>query len=506
MKKAVIYYRVSTEDQAQFGVSLEQQKKSCLSYAESNGFKVVKMFHDDGVSAKTADRQSLQAMLKFCAVKSNGVDCLIVYKIDRLTRNVNDYTNILLMLKKLSIQFVSTSEAGIDETPIGKFIGNLMASSAQLDNEIKSQRVSACMREKVEQGYWCWKAKIGYLNSRDALGKTAIILDPERAPLISWIFKEYSTGLFSVEEIKLKVNEMGLKTWRGGEISSQLMHKILTNKFFIGIMTVSGAEYPGKHDKITDENTFYKCQKILNGGSRADSCSRNQASEIFPLRHFAICSYCGRPLTAYMATGKCGGRYPYYRCYNKNCEAKRSTSKSIVEGHFMDYLHEITPKNEFLKNFKAVILDVWKDEYANINSNRENRLTKLIELGKDKEKLIDMKRKELLPDEDFKEEFAKVKQAIESEKAELASVSLDEFNVDEAVDYVFDYIKDLPENWQTVEFDQKLKLQSLIFNEKPIYDYQTFYTPKLSPILQTKRDLAQAKSPLVPPRRIELRF
>ncbi|MFA5753825.1 MAG: recombinase family protein, partial [Patescibacteria group bacterium] len=187
-KKAIIYYRVSTEDQAQFGVSLEQQKNNCLSFAEREGWEVVKSFHDDGVSAKTVERPSLQAMLQYCSKNYKQIDYVVIYKVDRLSRNVNDYSNILFLLNKLNIKLVSTTEA-IDDTPIGKFVGNIMAANAQMDNEIKGQRVSACMLEKVKQGVWCWKAPFGYKNSRDEFNRKVITIDEKRAELIRFIFE-----------------------------------------------------------------------------------------------------------------------------------------------------------------------------------------------------------------------------------------------------------------------------------------------------------------------------
>lgn len=73
-KRGVIYYRVSTEDQANFGVSLEQQRKACMDYAERNNIKILEKFHDDGLSAKTTDRQGLQNLIKFCVKNSKTLD------------------------------------------------------------------------------------------------------------------------------------------------------------------------------------------------------------------------------------------------------------------------------------------------------------------------------------------------------------------------------------------------------------------------------------------------
>ena len=262
-------------------------------------------------------------------------------------------------------------------------------------------------------------------------------------------------------------------------------------------MTVNGKEYNGNHQKLIDKDVFYKCQGILKGTNRAESISRNQASESFPLRHFAICAFCGRPLTAYFATGRWGGKFPYYRCYNKVCSSKKSLAKKQVEEDFFQYLGETIPKDKFLKGFKAVILDVWEEEYKKLNEDSKMKIKRLGELKEEKVKLIDMKKRDLLPDEDFKEAFDKVRAEIEVKEMDLSSTKLEEFNIDEAVSYVFDFIKTIPEYWKNADFEQKIRLQGLIFPEKPTYNHKTFKTPKLSPILQIKEELANANSSMV---------
>ena len=501
-KRGVIYYRVSTEDQAQFGVSLEQQRKNCLNYAEGNNIEIIKMFHDDGVSAKTADRPCLQEMLKLCSKKNSKIDCIIVYKIDRLSRNVNDYSNITILLNKLNIKLISTTEA-IDNTPTGKFIGNIMAANAQFDNDTKSQRITDCLREKREQGYWCGKAPIGYLNTINKFGKKIIIIDKKRAPLIKWIFEKFSTGIYTLEELRIMINKKGLRSSRKNEISPQTMSKIIKRKFYIGIMTVKGEEYESNCEHIISNQIFYRCQNILTKKNRADNISKNQANEDFPLRHFIICAYCGRPLTAYFATGRWGGKYPYYRCYNKNCDSKKSITKKKLEEDFLHYLEEITPKKTFLNPFKAIIIDIWGKRYKELNKDRKNTLKVLGNLKEEKIELINMKRKELLSDEDFKEVFGRLKQKILNKQIILDENEIKEFDIDETVTYVFDFIATIPEYWNRSNYNQKIKIQGLIFPEKPTYDYNRFQTPNISLVFAKKRELATAKSPIVPPRGIE---
>jgi site-specific DNA recombinase len=505
MLKGIIYYRVSTEDQAQNGVSLEQQKKYCLEYAKSHDIEIVKLFHDDGVSAKTVNRKGLQDLLSYCAKNHKNIDSVIVYKIDRLSRNVKDYATMLMALEELKIKFISATES-VDKTPSGKLIGTIMASFAQFDNDVRSERVSSCMLEKIKQGIWCYKAPLGYLNARDSQNKAIISVDRPRAEIIKMAFDKFSSGAYKMEEIRKLMIKAGFKSWKNKELSSQTTFKILTDKFYIGIMTVKNQEYPGTHEAIISEHTFYKCQKYINNGNKGDNISANRINETFPLRHFVLCPHCKRPLTACMSKSKSGKKYPFYRCYNKNCHGLKSISKDKLESEFVSYLKKITPSKELLTSFRKVLLDVSREMAGKQKSNYKITQDRLTNLQTEKAKLIEMKKKELLDDEDFKNEMEKVKNNISDIKASACDQPDYNRSIFKEADKVFKVIANLPATYKEATYEEKLKLQSLIFIEKPIFDFSGNRTPKISLILQNKRELASASSPIVVPRGIEPLF
>jgi len=133
----VIYCRVSTKEQLE-RYSLQYQEKECKLYAERNNINVIKCFIDRGESAKTAFRTELQNLLTFVAKNKSGIDVVIVHKMDRLSRNVNDTSSIQNFFSKLNIELKSATE-GFDNTPGGKFLANILAASAQFDNDVKSE-------------------------------------------------------------------------------------------------------------------------------------------------------------------------------------------------------------------------------------------------------------------------------------------------------------------------------------------------------------------------------
>ena len=360
-RQGVIYYRVSTEEQAQFGISLTQQQQECARFAERQGIEIMQLFHDDGASAKTAERKGLQEMLQYCIKHAKELDCVVVYKIDRLSRNTLDYSTILVSLSKLNIKLLSATEA-ISDTPEGKFIGNIMDASAQFDNDVKSVRVSSCMRARFESGVWCWKAPVGYRNASARGAAQPIAVDEQRAPLVRLAFEKYATGLYSLEEVRRLVNKQGLRTDYGNEISMQTMSKIIRNTFYYGVMKSGSIEKEGTHTPLIDEQTYWQCQKRLNGNQRGDSVSKSRASEHFPLRHFVLCGLCNRPLTAYFAKGRHGGLFAYYRCYNKDCTSPSSIKQSVIEGAFTELLLNITPNEQYLTELKAALFELSSKE------------------------------------------------------------------------------------------------------------------------------------------------
>ncbi|MFA4942626.1 MAG: recombinase family protein, partial [Patescibacteria group bacterium] len=492
-QKGIIYYRVSTEDQAQSGVSLEQQKNACLEYAQKHNIEILEMFHDDGVSAKTIERAGLKELLKYCAKNSKKIDCVIVYKIDRLSRNVNDYTGILASLYKLKIKFISTTET-VDETPSGKLVGTIVASVAQFDNDVRSERIASCMHERIKQGVWCFKAPFGYLNARDGQNRAIIMLDKERMPLVKMAFKKFATGLYQVKEIGQMLEDKGFRTHRNKKLSLQTLHGMLRDKFYIGIMTVKGQEYQGTHEQFIDEDIFWQCQKLFRNMNIGDNVSLGRVNENFPLRHFVVCPHCGRPLTACFSLGHMGVKYPYYKCYNRQCDKLKSIPKDKVESEFRLGLENITPRPIEARAIKKAIIDVWeekRDELKNDSGLFKNQLEKL---RTEKDKLIDMKKKELLDDEDFKAEMDKVKIQIADKQARVVNCKDNNFDVKKNVDKVFNFICDMPNFYEKAEYPIKIKLQGSIFLEKPAFNFYRFQTPKISPILQLKRDLVNTKS------------
>ncbi len=152
-KVAAIYCRVSTKEQVEEGNSLTTQERNCRDYAAKNGYEVAEVFIEQGESAKTADRPQLQRLLSFCSLKKNGINAVIAYKIDRISRNVDDYSQIRLLLKRYNVEIKSTTEH-FENTPAGRFMENIIANVGQFDITTLVGKAPLSPKKRLKRLIW----------------------------------------------------------------------------------------------------------------------------------------------------------------------------------------------------------------------------------------------------------------------------------------------------------------------------------------------------------------
>ena len=139
LRKAVVYVRVSTEEQVE-NYSLDNQVGTCSREAERRGIEVIQIFREEGRSAKNiVGRPVLVEMLEFCRKNKKEIDTLIVYRLDRLSRSTADYLAIRKKLLEFEITLISTSEPTGD-SPTEKFVETMLAGFAQMDNDVRGER------------------------------------------------------------------------------------------------------------------------------------------------------------------------------------------------------------------------------------------------------------------------------------------------------------------------------------------------------------------------------
>ena len=492
-KTGIIYCRVSSQEQV-LGTSLVMQERYCREYAQRENIEIIgRPFIEEGESAKTANRTEFKKALNFCTNKKKPVDYFIVYKIDRFARNQDDHAITQTFLKRYNTKLRSVTEH-IDESPVGRAMEGMLSVFAEFDNNVRSARSKSGMEERVRQGIWVWPAPLGY--KRLTKGGN-LVVDDNFAPYIRLAFEEYAKGTHSYRSLSEFLTGRGFRTRTGKKSCMQLMEKILHNPIYYGVMRAFGNEIKGEFAPIIDRELFLRCQPELRNKFR--SGKRDTANPTFPLRRFALCPECGVGLTGSTSTGRKGVKYPYYHHQKQGCSAAISIPKKTLEQNFVEYIHSISPTQKYEKVFRAVVLDVWQSNYKKLDGENA-RIRKEIEvLEGERQRVFDLHRTRKYTDQEFLGQKDIINFKIEEKKLLLEDKRVEEFNMEEALDYSFRFVRNSAQTW--VELSDlpmhRARFQKQIFPEKVIFDGKKFGTAKTSLIYKINQQTGADKSKVV---------
>jgi site-specific DNA recombinase len=234
MERAVVYVRVSDSRQVD-NTSLDAQERICRSWCQTNGLEVDQVFTDAGESAKTADRTEFKRMFAYLKRMRGSVKYLVVYKMDRFSRSVDDTAIYSMLAESLGIRVRSATE-NLTETPSGRAMRGILAVMSQLDNETRAERSLNGMKSRVLSGRWCWTAPIGYLSGGKR--RTSLVPDPECAPLIKQLFDLVASRRFGLKEALDEVTAMGLRNKKGKRLPPETLGHVLRNPIYTGWIRV----------------------------------------------------------------------------------------------------------------------------------------------------------------------------------------------------------------------------------------------------------------------------
>ena len=398
----VIYCRVSSKEQVE-GTSLESQELACREYANRNHIGVVKVFVEQGESAKFADRTQLLELMEFCRSRENAVTKLLVWKIDRLARNVADHFNIKAELMKKGIEVVSVTEP-IDANPEGKLLETILAGFAQFDNDLRAVRTVNGMRRKIQEGIFPWKAPFGYRATNQAGAKKTRPEEPDQ-PLFGLLQKawtEYATGAYTKAEIIRRMTAWGIRTRSGAPVSKQTLDNMLRDPFYAGTIRDpwSGEEHAGKHIPLISLETFARIQEINSRRRQNRSVRHQRAHPEFPLRAFARCAQCKHYLTGALSRGR-SKHYPYYRCSQRECPAGSSYPTELIHREFVGFLHSITPSRKDILRIADGIARAAQKRIAERRIVHERRAAEIERLKKRQEQLLQLRMDQVISNEEF---------------------------------------------------------------------------------------------------------
>ncbi len=351
--KAINVSRVSTEEQKEAGNSLPAQIERIKKYCERKGFDVAERdilsFDESAYKEKRDDFDSkIIARIDELIKKEKVAVCFD--KVDRLARNVFDkrvaYLYQLALEGKIELHFVSDNQIISDKLSATEKSGFSMSlvMASYYSNAI-ADNVKRAFEQKRRNGEWTGAVRLGYLNVSLDVEKRLrkdIIIDEERGCLIQKMFELYATNQHSLETIRNKMTELGLRTLKGNKLSKSGVENILKDSFYCGVaMSKKYGPYAHKYAKLITRELFDKCQEVR---LKRHTNNYKAVSKDFIFKGLLKCQNCGCSITAENHKGK----PTYYSCTN---------AKGICKRVYINEKDLLKPIYEVLERFESITED-----------------------------------------------------------------------------------------------------------------------------------------------------
>lgn len=274
--RCAIYTRKSSEEglEQDFN-SLDAQREACEAYIKSQMHEgwilLEKQYNDGGYSGGTMERPAFKALLK--DIENDKIDIVVVYKVDRLTRSLMDFSKIIDVFDRHETSFVSITQQFNTTTSMGRLTLNILLSFAQFEREVTGERIRDKIAASKKKGMWMGgKVPLGYIKEDKKL-----VIHKEDAKRVQMIFDKY-LELKSVPKLMQYLKENEIKTKTDKYFSKGQLYHLLVNKVYIGKITHKDKVYEGEHDAIISEEIFEEVQKLLYENKVDKTCGTKCSS------------------------------------------------------------------------------------------------------------------------------------------------------------------------------------------------------------------------------------
>ena len=447
MKKAVAYERVSylrkKEDDQPDSYSFETQRQALTEYAAGHDLEIIETFVEKK-SAFSPGRGVFERMLDF--FKANlDVTTLLVYKIDRTSRNIYDYG---MLVDKLGVDIISVTE-DLPNNSAGRLIGDSLAAFSRFYSAQLAERTSAAMLTKARSGVYPTYAPIGYINK-----DRNISIDPALGPLIRELFIQYARTDSSLNDLAEWSKTRGLRSRYGNYMKKGTIHNILQNVVYVGRFKWLGDVYEGSHESLISEELFQAVQTKMHGRG-APRVVRHE----FPYRGLVFCGYCGCQLTAILKKGK----YIYYHCTQSKGKCEQPYySQDKLSLRLREILEGIRMTKDNARQLMELVLE-------DSEEHRRERIARRIQLKAEEQGIIermDSMYEDRLDSVITEEQWLRRNQAQETRlqivRGELGRISGDGSFNQEAVETTLELAQRLPDLYLRKSHEERARALKIV--------------------------------------------
>ena len=381
MKKGIIYVRVSTDEQANTGYSLEYQEERLLKACEYERSQVLRVFRED-YSAKDFNRPEFQKLLEYVKSHKSEVDFILFTRWDRFSRNSEEAYRMIRVFKNLNVEVRSLEQPLDMSIPDNKLMLAFYLMAPEIENDKISVRTKEGLYKAAKSGAFTSKAPFGCVNVRNEVEMATLAYCPENHKLVKEALELFSGGNYSADEIRRKFFGVG----KDAKIGKQTFLNMLRNPTYAGKIVVPAfgkdRSYlvDGVHPPLISMHTFLRNTELLN---RNKKILITKERDEFPLRGSLRCPICSKTLTASASRSRNQSRHHYYHC-QKGCGFREKAG--VVNQVFEEHLNTFELNEEMYNLYN----EVFKDFISTMNTGKKQELSTI---EKEMEKIVARKEK-----------------------------------------------------------------------------------------------------------------
>ena len=407
--KYILYARKSTEEDDRQILSIEAQVFELKEFAAKEKLEIVASFQE-AKTAKEPGRIKFAETLSF--IEQGKAEGILSWNPDRLARNSVDGGKIIHMIDRGLIKSLKFPTFWFEPTPQGLFMLQIAFGQSKYYVDSLRENVTRGMRQKVRNGVWPSKAPLGYLNNAKTRG---IDVDTDKSSKIKKLFKLYATGNYNLRELAEWCKRVNLKSNLGNDISIGKVHELLQNIFYIGLMKYKSEIYEATHEPLISKKLFDRVQEIMREKGKPQKVKKHN----FAFLGLMKCP-CSAAITAEKKTKPSGREYIYYRCTKKKgpCQEKHFLRQEELYEQIKSFLQKVSLSS---RDAEKVLAELNKEELQakeQAKTTVKNLKTKLVEVEKKLEKLLDVYLEETITVEEYasrKEKLVKQKVGLQEQ-------------------------------------------------------------------------------------------
>jgi site-specific DNA recombinase len=478
MKNVIIYSRVSTDEQANQGYSIEYQEETITRYCIHKGYNIVEKFREDftGMHFNRPEWKKIKFLIKENKKSKNYIDAIVILRPDRFARNMILAFMEVKEFSKLGCDVEFLEQDMNFSNPEELLIQAINFALPEIENHKTSKRSKEGSHKARKNGCFTGTSPRGYKCIR--VGKDATLEFSQDADLIRQGFEKMASELYTADEVRRWLNGKGMK------LCKNQFPNIIRNLTYSGKILVRafGNEpeqiVQGLHPALISEELFAKANDVLSGRKR-NMDFKSDKINLYPLKGHLCCPTHGRTLSAYASTGRSGNKFHYYICTKPHVKCERYPIDD-VHNQVERILSNIQLSAQLMSTYRTTLEGLFENDDLNRKKNIQKALDEVERLNKRKSFIEEQYMDGELPAQEYQSLKNNINTRLFNERSKLQEIQevLSPFR--EYLDKQVPMLEDLVGFYKSVDGRTKNKILGCIFSEKLYLEEKKVATPKFT--------------------------